>query len=165
MLNEEGMPDLEWRAKNTRRQFYVSYDPHDMGTVRLYTKDSYGYQFVTEAKPYLQVHRALSDQTEEERSFIRRMEEAVKADRVKRDLEGIALDLEFGVAPEQYGLRRPKLKGITDKTYERLADAQTAAAAAADAEPEPQVYPTTVGQMDKAVSNMTYDEAAAVDRL
>ena len=165
VLNAEGMPDLEWRAKNTRRQFYVSYDPHDMGTVRLYTKDNYGYQFVTEAKPYLQVHRALSDQTEEERSFIRRMEEAVKADRVKRDLEGIALDLEFGVAPEQYGLRRPKLKGITDKTYERLADAQAAAAAAADAEPEPQVYPTTVGQMDKAVSNMTYDEAAAVDRL
>ena len=165
VLNAEGMPDLDWRAKNTRRQFYVSYDPHDMGTVRLYTKDSYGYQFVTEAKPYLQVHRALSDQTEEERSFIRRMEEAVKADRVKRDLEGIALDLEFGVAPEQYGLRRPKLKGITDKTYERLADAQATAAAAADAEPEPQVYPTTVGQMDKAVSNMTYDEAAAVDRL
>ena len=157
VFGQDGMPDLDWRAKNTGRQFYVSYDPRDMKTVRLYTKDDYGYQFVTEAKPYVQIHRALQDQTEEERSFIRKMEEAVKQDRVKRQLESVALEQEFGVAPEQNGLNRPGLKGISGKTFERLADSLAQAPS--------EVYPASVGQMDKAISNMTYDEAAALDRL
>ena len=154
VLDKEGFPDLDWRAKNTGRQFYVSYDPREMSTVRLYTKDDYGYQFVTEAKPYIQIHRALRDQTEAERSFIRKMEEAIKDDRVRRQLDSVALELEFGTAPEQSGLARPGLKGVSQKTYERHADRQAAA-----------VYPASVGQMDKAVSNMTYDEVSALDRL
>ena len=154
VLDKEGFPDLDWRAKNTGRQFYVSYDPREMSTIRLYTKDDYGYQFVTEAKPYVQIHRALRDQTEAERSFIRKMEEAIKEDRVRRQLESVALELEFGTAPEQSGLARPGLKGVSQKTYERMADRQAAA-----------VYPASVGQMDKAVSNMTYDEVSALDRL
>lgn len=154
VLDKEGFPDLDWRAKNTGRQFYVSYDPREMSTIRLYTKDDYGYQFVTEAKPYVQIHRALRDQTEAERSFIRKMEEAIKEDRVRRQLESVALELEFGTAPEQRGLARPGLKGVSQKTYERMADRQAAA-----------VYPASVGQMDKAVSNMTYDEVSALDRL
>lgn len=154
VLDKEGFPDLDWRAKNTGRQFYVSYDPREMSTIRLYTKDDYGYQFVTEAKPYVQIHRALRDQNEAERSFIRKMEEAIKEDRVRRQLESVALELEFGTAPEQSGLARPGLKGVSQKTYERMADRQAAA-----------VYPASVGQMDKAVSNMTYDEVSALDRL
>ena len=154
VLDKEGFPDLDWRAKNTGRQFYVSYDPREMSTIRLYTKDDYGYQFVTEAKPDVQIHRALRDQTEAERSFIRKMEEAIKEDRVRRQLESVALELEFGTAPEQSGLARPGLKGVSQKTYERMADRQAAA-----------VYPASVGQMDKAVSNMTYDEVSALDRL
>ena len=154
VLDKEGFPNLDWRAKNTGRQFYVSYDPREMSTIRLYTKDDYGYQFVTEAKPYVQIHRALRDQTEAERSFIRKMEEAIKEDRVRRQLESVALELEFGTAPEQSGLARPGLKGVSQKTYERMADRQAAA-----------VYPASVGQMDKAVSNMTYDEVSALDRL
>lgn len=154
VLDKEGFPDLDWRAKNTGRQFYVSYDPREMSTIRLYTKDDYGYQFVTEAKPYVQIHRALRDQTEAERSFIRKMEEAIKEDRVRRQLESVALELEFGTAPEQSGLARPGLKGVSQKTYERMADRQAAA-----------VYPASVGQMGKAVSNMTYDEVSALDRL
>lgn len=155
VLDKEGFPDLDWRAKNTGRQFYVSYDPREMSTVRLYTKDDYGYQFISEAKPYVQIHRALRDQSEEERSFIRRMEEAIKDDRVRRQLDSVSLELEFGTAPEQNGLSRPGLKGVSQKTYERLADKQAAA----------EFYPASVGQMDKAISNMTYDEVSALDRL
>ena len=82
------------------------------------------------------------------------MEEAIKDDRVRRQLDSVALEVEFGTAPEQSGLSRPGLKGVSQKTYERLADKQAAA-----------VYPASVGQMDKALSNMTYDEVSALDRL
>lgn len=154
VLDKDGMPDLEWRSRNTGRQFHVSYDPHDLSMVRLYTKDEYGYRFEAVAEPYIKIHRALRDQTEEERSFIRRMEGAIKDDRVRRRMESESLEVEFGTAPGQSGLSRPGLKGISRKTYERLSENRAA-----------EIYPASVGQMDKTISNMTYDEVSALDRL
>jgi hypothetical protein len=163
VLREDGMPDLEWRSRNTGRQFYVQYDPRDFSEVRLLVKDAnYGYQFVTMAKPYIQIHRALQDQTPEERRFIRAEQEDVKRERMRMYLENKSLELEHGVAPEQHGLASPGLKGISQKEFERLADSVE------PAEPEPQpskVYPSSTGQAGKALSNMTYDEISAIDRL
>lgn len=163
VLREDGMPDLEWRSRNTGRQFYVQYDPRDMSEVRLLMKDpNYGFQFVTLAKTYIEIHRALQDQTEEERRFIRREQEEVKEDRVRRYLENKALEMEHGVAPEQNGLASPGLKGISQKEFERLADKARRIPRA----PEPsEIYPSTTGQAGKALSNMTYDELAAIDRI
>ena len=104
----------------------------------------------------------LQDQTEEERRFIRREQEEVKEDRVRRYLENKALEIEHGVAPEQNGLASPGLKGISQKEFERLADK----ARRIPRDPEPsEIYPSTTGQAGKALSNMTYDELAAIDRI
>ena len=39
VYSSPGVPDHEWRRRNTYKQFYVKYDPYDFGSVRLYWKD------------------------------------------------------------------------------------------------------------------------------
>lgn len=163
VLREDGMPDLDWRARNTGRQFHVNYDPNDMGTVRLMTHDdNYGFRFEAEAKTYITVHRAMQDQTEEERSFIRRSQEENKLDRMRRYMDNQALERRYGVSLEQHGLNSPGLKGVSNKDFERLADKVEVRRM----EPKPsEVLPGTEGQVDKAISNTTYDQITAIDRL
>ena len=67
--------------------------------------------------------------------------------------------LEHGVAPEQHGLRTPALKGISEKEYERLADAMVAVPV------EPTAEPLAVGEYTKAVSNMDFDPTAIFSRM
>ena len=162
-----GDPDLAWRSRNTGREFYVAYDPHDMSAVKLYTYDpKYGYRFETMAGDYTKIHRALQEQTEEERSFIRRQDERDKVDRIARHMETDALLRRYGLAPDQQGLVDPGLSGFNEskKTYERLAEK----AAASLEEAAPEVYPDTMGAQEKADSYVVsgdYDPLAALDRL
>lgn len=165
-VNAEGNPDLEWRAANTGREFYVEYNPHDMGAVRLYTKDKYGLRLEVVAKDYARIHRAQQDQTEEERSFIRQQDERDKVHRVRRSMERDALLREFGLAPDQNGLVDPGLSGFNESkaSYERIA----AKAAASLEEASPEIYPDTMGRQEKADSYIVpgdYDPNAALDRL
>lgn len=166
VFDKEGNPDLLWRRDNTGREFYVAYDPHDLSVVRLMTKDQYGFRFVTEAKPYLKIHRALQDQTEEERSFIRQQDERNKIDRIQRSMDNYDLLREHGLAPEQHGLVDPGLSALNEsrKSFERLMEK-----ADSTRRPEPipaQIYPDSIGQQEKADSMLTqYDEAAALSRI
>ena len=89
--------------------------------------------------------------------LIRFNDDANKRERVRRQIEAHALELEHGVAPEQHGLRTPALKGISEKEYERLADAVMVV----PAEPEP----VSVGEYTKAVSNMDFDPTAIFNRM
>ena len=166
VFDQEGNPDLLWRRDNTGREFYVAYDPHDLSVVRLMTKDQYGFRFVCEAKPYLKIHRALQDQTEQERSFIRQQDERNKIDRIQRSLDNYDLLREHGLAPDQHGLVDPGLAALNEsrKSFERLLDR---AEAGRGTEPLPaQLYPETIGQQEKADSMLTqYDEAAALSRI
>lgn len=166
VFDNEGNPDLLWRRDNTGREFYVSYDPHDLSVVRLMTRDQYGDRFVSEARPYMKIHRALQDQTEEERRFIRQQDERNKIDRIQRSLDHYDLMHEQGMAPDQHGLVDPGLAALNEgkKSYERLLEK---AEGLRPAEPVPaQIYPGTLGQQEKADSLLTqYDEAAALSRI
>ena len=154
------------RRDNTGREFYVAYDPHDLSVVRLMTRDKYGDRFVTEARPYMKVHRALQDQTEEERSFIRQQDERNKIDRIQRSLDNYDLLHEQGMAPDQHGLVDPGLAALNEsrKSFERLLEK---ADAGRTQEPAPaEVYPATIGRQEKADSLLTqYDEMSALSRI
>ena len=166
VFDQAGDPDLAWRSRNTGREFYISYDPHDLSAVRLLTRDQYGDRFEVMAQPYREIHRAAQDQTEEERSFIRRQDERNKLDRIRRHLETDALLREHGLAPDQHGLVDPGLAGI-GKSLERLTDKAEALRRSLETEePAPaQIYPASIGQQEKADSMLTqYDPAAALSR-
>lgn len=166
VFDQEGNPDLLWRRDNTGREFYVAYDPHDLSVVRLMTKDQYGFRYVCDAQPYMKIHRALQDQTEQERSFIRMQDERNKIDRIQRSMDNYELLREHGLAPDQHGLIDPGLAALNEsrKSFERLMDK---AEAGRNQEPEPaQLYPDTIGQQEKADSMLTqYDATAALNRI
>lgn len=163
VLGADGMPDVRFLSNNVNRKYVVEYDPHNLETVRLSILDkNYGLQFVTEAKPYIQNHRALQDQIEGERSFIARQDMANKKERVRRDLANHALELEYGVAPEQHGLQTPRLKGISDKEYERFAD-EIAQEERMKVVVPGDTLPSTIGQLEKETSN--FDPIFILDRM
>ncbi len=150
VYGDDGYPDLGFRAINTYRKFAVKYDPMDMTMVRLYVRDAQGgLKFAAEARPYAQIHRATQEQTEGEREFIVNMDHRQKAAEVERYMAAVELELEHGVAPEQHGLNRPKVAGMSASAAEKLMSKN---------------IPTTVGQTTKMLSNMTHDEVDRVDK-
>lgn len=155
VFDQAGMPDMEFRRNNTLRQFYVMYDPLDMTMVRLYTKDASGYRYAATAHPYMVIHRALQEQQPGEMAFIRQMDAAIKRDRVERQIAAAELEYTHGVAPEQHGLNRPRIKGISEKAFEASADSQRRASKAAAGE--------AIGAADygKMISNVTYEQVAS----
>lgn len=162
VYTSDGMPDMAFRRDNTGRSFVVQYDPHDMGRIRLCTRDNYGYQFVAYAETYRAVHRALQDQTQAERSFLRQIDELNRSERVRMQIDGLALDMKYGIAPEQHGLVTPAVQGVTRGTYERVADRLHADSIE---NKEASVLPSTVGSYNKEVSNITFDKVSAYDRM
>lgn len=155
VFGKDGMPDLDWNARNIGNKFVVQYDPGDKSVVRLCRRDpNYGLQFITEAKPKIVVHRAMQEQTEEERAFIRRQQHAGKRQQVFLYLDGNALDRKYGQAFDQHGMRDPKLPGVTAKEFEQYAEEWTRL----HSEPEPAaVLPDTIGKVEKEISNITQD--------
>lgn len=116
-----GVPDHEWRRRNTWRKFIVEYDPYDMTSVRLYSEDKAGeLRFERVAGTYLVIHRALQDQTEGEMAFIKQEQEANLQDRIERQVAAKEIEYEHGVAPEQHGLSTPKLKGVTKEVQDQI---------------------------------------------
>lgn len=159
VLTEDGMPDMEWRSRNTGREFVVRFDPQNLDRALLYTETPMGLRYETAAYPYLTIHRAIQEQAEGEMDFIRWNDEANKRERIRRQIEAHALEMEHGVAPEQHELRTPAAKGISEREYEKLADTLVVVPT------EPSVEPITMGEFTKAVSNMDYDPMAALNRL
>ena len=149
-------PDLKWIRDNMGRQFEVHIDPLEVGTegsiIRLYETSMVDgkkqRRFVTEATPKPVIHRAIGEQTAEERQYIREVEREVQGLRVEMSLEHHEMDMEYGIAPEQHGRKTPKIKGLETR-YEQIADRIVSQAS----EPEPaEVYPETVGQRQKRES-------------
>ena len=171
VYDENGLPDMAFREKHIGREFRIQYDPHDMTVVRLCTyDDKYGYQFISEATPKITVHRAISEHEEGEMQFIQDVAYINKKARVRRHLEGVAIDTEFGFAPEQHGYVSPRPAGISKEEYEKLCEEIYAEGLAIEL-PEMEevrplaVLPETIGQIEKEMSNMTFDQAAAYDRM
>lgn len=162
VLDEAGLPDMEFRRRNTGRKFYVKYDPDDMTRVWLCLKPSSGgTRMVVEAQPYVVVHRALQEQTPFDREFLRTTLEMNRQERVRRQAEGYSLELQHGMAPEQHGLRTPRLQGLSRREQERIYDLQISTAAAAPQDAEP----ASIGQAEKQLSNMTFDEASFINKF
>ncbi len=163
VYDENGLPDMNFRENHTGRKFRVQYDPHDMSVIRLCTYDKkYGYQFITEATPKIEVHRAISEHEDGEMQFIKDVAHVNNVARVRRHLAGVEIDNEFGLAPEQHGFVTPKPKGISAKEFEQICDEIYAEEIAQNQE-QLAVIPETLGQMQKEMSNMTFDQAAAYD--
>lgn len=159
VLTADGRPDYAWRSENTGREFFVRFDPQTMDRALLYTQTPMGLRYETVAYPYLSIHRNIQEQQPGDMELIRLNDEANKRERVRRQIEAHALEMEHGVAPEQYGLRTPALKGISEREYERLADAVVVVPA------EPETEPLAVGEYTKAVSNMDIDPLAIFNRM
>lgn len=159
VLGTDKMPDLEFRKNHTFRQFYVMYDPLDMTQVRLYTKETNGMRYVATAEPYVKVHRNLQEQKPGEMTFIRQMDMRNKQERVNFQLEAAELEMAHGVAPEQFGLNRPRIKGLNLVTAEALMET-----AIKQSKPPKQVEIIDVGLLGKQVSNLTFNDAALLDK-
>lgn len=159
VLGVDKMPDLEFRKNHTFRQFYAMYDPLDMTQVRLYTKETNGMRYVATAEPYVKVHRNLQEQKPGEMTFIRQMDMRNKQERVNLQLEAAELEMVHGVAPEQFGLNRPRIKGLNLVTAEALMDT-----AVKKSKPSKQVEIIDVGLLGKQVSNITFNDVALLDK-
>lgn len=158
VLGTDKMPDLEFRKKHTFRQFYVMYDPLDMTQVRLYTKETNGMRYVATAEPYVKIHRNLQEQKPGEMAFIRQMDIANKQERIDLQLKAAELEMAHGVAPEQFGLNRPKMRGISLVSTEALMETSVKKTKAKQAEI------IDVGLLGKQVSNLTFNDVALLDK-
>lgn len=159
-------PDLEWRRKNTGREFVVEYDPHDLSRVRLCIDDpKYGLQFNTWAEPYMMIHRAMQDQVEGERSSIISALNANKKEIVRRDLQTRALQMKYGVGYESAGYNAPLPQGVSRTEYLRFAEEIRAEEQGGERRKESvrEPLPDSVGQVQKAQSN--FDIIEALNRL
>ena len=158
VLDAEFKPDYEWRRTNTGKEFYVKFDPLQPTTAMLFEQTASGLRYAATAHPYLTVHRNIQEQQEWDMELIRYNDEQNKRMRVRRRLDSHALEMEYGVAPEQNGLVTPVLKGISESEFETFADAIVIA-------PHPELDIVDVGPFNKAVSNMDYDETKALERM
>lgn len=157
VYDQNGMPDLAFRNKNTNRKFVVKYDPLNMTKARLYTEDAQGaLRFAAEASPYFEVRRAIQEQKPGDMAFIRRVDEMAKQNRVDNFLTMVQLEVEHGVAPEQHGLNRGKICGISAGALERFMDNSLAKGTQ---------QPISVGQLNKAISNTTQDQVSSYDKF
>ena len=113
VLTDSGTPDLEFLNDHNGDKYFIQYDPLNVTKVRLLKENAMGQLvYVTEAKPYITIHRALQDQTSEERSFIVQQLERDKEMRVKRVLKGREMAAKYGTDYEQQGLNAPKILGL-----------------------------------------------------
>lgn len=163
VFEENGLPDIAFRTNNTGRQFFVKYDPDDMSRVWLCSRTAAGTRLVREAKPYAVIHRALQEQTPGEMQFIRTMVEANKQARFSRQMEGYMFDIEQGIAPEQHGLRSSRLRGLSRRDQERIADEYYVSMTMP--EWQERCEPISVGEDSKMISNMTYDEVNLINKF
>lgn len=148
---EPGVPDHEWRRRNTYRKFYVKYDPYDLTSVQLYWKDKAGgLRKDRVAELYKVVHRAIQDQKENEAEFIRQEQAANTQDRIERQVKAKEIEYANGVAPEQHGLSTPRLKGVTAEVQRQI-DRRTK-----KYERDPEEF--QIGRATKKASLLTWDQ-------
>ena len=157
VLDENGMPDYAFNSRSIGRQFYVRYDRDDMTKVWLYEETHCGKRRVRSAAPYVMVHRALQEQDAAEQDFLRATIEANKQARILRQQQGYEIEAEFGMAPEQNGLRTPKLAGISKRDQERISDRMIAEGTfdvpIIDHAEEEDCEPVGIGEFEKHISN------------
>lgn len=174
VFDEEGVPDYTFNRNNIGRKFYVRYDRDDMTKVWLYEESPCGLRRVREAAAYAMIHRAIGEQTAAEQDFLRATLDANKRARLQRQIEGYEIEAEFGLAPEQNGLRTPKLAGLSKNDEERLGDRMLRqlppveapqTAGEAEDEADERCEPVALGEAQKQISNTTIDKVQTYNML
>lgn len=160
VLTATGLPDMEWRRRNTGRSFIVRYDPLDMSEVRLYEETKSGLRFSATGRPYLTVQRNIQEQKVGDADLIRWNDAENKRMLVEASLQGKEAELEHGTAPEQHGLVTPGVKYLSEKAYERMADGMASQEADGEASGTLDIGPFT-----KEMSDRDYDPLAALGRM
>lgn len=112
VLKSDETPDYDFLRRNVDRKFHIGYDMNDLSMVALYTKDAKGYRFETMAQKYIEIHRAMDEQTDFDRAFIRANERANKALRVDMADEIEDIMERNGMHPSQHNLVMPRPKGL-----------------------------------------------------
>jgi hypothetical protein len=113
VLTAAGLPDMDFNRRNIGRRFYRRYCPDDLSVIALYEKDATGLRFVTLAQPYLEVHRALQDQTDDDFIRIRQVQALNRQERIEGEVRRSAILEKHGLHPNQHGLEVAPIKGIT----------------------------------------------------
>ncbi len=113
--NVDGMPNVEWLAKNIDKKFTIKFDPEDMSMIYLYEDTPLGLRFVTEASIKVQVHRAIQDQEDGEAEFIKQVLDMNKKLREETYEEMESILDQYGASAQARGMNKPKLKGINSK--------------------------------------------------
>ena len=136
-----------------------------MTTVNLYSIDrAKKLHFCTVAKPYMQIHRAMQDQSAEEKARIHADIERGKQDRIERVVAGRKIAQRYGTDPEQNGLYYPKPKGLTAEQQQQAIDR------VGRLEGDNYAEVVELGQHTKKISNIgweevLYDERKTADKL
>ncbi len=126
VYSENGLPNIDWHAKNIDKKFYIKYDPEDMTMIYLYDKDSSGnLRFVTEAKTKVEVARAKIEQTDFDKKYIADVLKLNKDARIERNRTTEELLFEQGMSAADYGMVSPKILGVNSSKKSRPKKQQT----------------------------------------
>ena len=139
VYNENRMPDMDFLNNNVDRKFTIKYDPEDMTLIYLYERTPNGLTRVAAAETKIQTARNIQEQEAWEASYLKKVNEKSKTNRVEKRNNIDALLEQFGMLPEQNGFVSPHLKGVENRK-----------------KPTQKVKQITIGEHQKEVSNMDY---------
>jgi hypothetical protein len=113
VLNERGMPDIEFRDLYIGQKFIVKYDPLDFSHIRLYIDKGMGAQFVAIAQPRISNPRAHVDHVPGSAKMINDLLNIREQERIDAFVKSCVLQYEIGTLPEQKGLRSVFPKAVS----------------------------------------------------
>ena len=140
MVQDNGVPDMEFLRKNIDKKFIVKFDPEDMSMIYLYEKSPLGLRFVTEATTKIQFARNKQEQDEIDSKLTALMLANNKESRVKTRNEMEQILKDHGMSAEDYGLNIPAIKGIESSKRAKTKKFK-------------KVQPMEIGEVLKAESN------------
>ena len=113
--DDNGIPNMKWLTEHIDVDFVVKFDPDDMTTIMLFTDGPGGRKFEAIATTKIEIHRAVQDQQEGERSTYQVIEDAKTNERVRIDVTLENVLTPFGATIEQQGLKSPGLLGLKSR--------------------------------------------------
>ncbi len=145
VYDENNLPDIEWLAQHIDKKVVIKYDPDDRSIIQLYERLTNGdLRRITQATTKVEIHRNKQEQEEWEASWIKQIEERIKAYRVQKRDEMLGIMKQHGTGIEERGFTLPKIKGIETGRKKRK-----------DKSSVQNGDSTTIGQHQKELSNQT----------